>query len=119
MAAPNNQRPPFKQACWDGKIDEVRRLLSRGEDEAQLSQRDLDLGLAAAIDQRHREVAIFLLDHGAPMTGHGLSKALRRGKKIFVKEFLDRGWNPNTQLIFNEEPAQRWVSQQAKWPMRC
>jgi ankyrin repeat protein len=101
-------RTALHLACRDGRLRLVRSLLQMG---ASMTQADNEgfTALCHAVLGRNTEVAMLLLDHGAPIDGSPgrpppLYVAMAAGYPLVARTLFERGANPNATAPNGDSP---------------
>ena len=100
----------FTAACRRGDVGSITQALETDDPTTRPSQDDLDRALYDATYYGYLDMAKLLFSKGARITGLALA-GLSCGQHPGVyREFLNQGWDPNTQLTDDDEPVLRHVS---------
>ncbi len=84
-------------AASRGDVGTVQQMLGGDREGDPISEEDLDDALSYAASKGHLEIVRVLFSAGARINSYTLGSLRPGNYPSIVKEFLDRGWNPNTQ----------------------
>ncbi len=87
---------PLQLAAFFGRRQAAELLVERGADLTAVSTNEMETyPLQAAVAGSHTEIALLLLDAGAPATARSLESARQSGNEELERLLLERGATPS------------------------